>query len=186
MRTINTENMVKVNHNGKEIAFGKCRKNQYGEYVIKVYENGVFSEDMTIYELTKEDAEASRDAVIEMWSKAEQKAEVEDEPVAESITLTIKEKMVMDKILKSSNFNGCEIDLDKRWEEQNLEGCTYWAFADVRDYGCGMAKQAVRGIFGSLVKKGLIQMCDDEDVDWIAIDEADFRNILKAYGKVGR
>lgn len=97
--------------------------------------------------------------------------------------LTEKEKMVMDGILKESNFNMCGIDLSKNWDEQSLECGEYWAFADVRDYGCGMEKQAVRGIFGSLSKKGLISICEDEDIDWIHITEKQFNNIRKEYGR---
>lgn len=98
--------------------------------------------------------------------------------------LTQKEKMVLDAILKESNFNMDSIDLSKSWEDQKLEGGQYWAFADVRDYGCGMEKQAVRGIFGSLYKKGLIEVWqDDEDrtVVWIHISEKHFNNIVKEY-----
>ena len=62
---INTEKMEKVTFNGKEIAFGKCRKNEFGEWVIKVYLNRIYNEDLTIYENSKADAEATRDAIIE-------------------------------------------------------------------------------------------------------------------------
>lgn len=99
--------------------------------------------------------------------------------------MTDKEKMVMDKIIeKGSNFNFNRIDLSKPWDEQSFEGEKFWAFADVRDYGCGMSKQAVRGIFGSLHKKGLIEIWEDDDdrTNWIIIDEDNFEAIKKEYG----
>lgn len=64
---VNTEKMEKVTFNGKEIAFGKTHKNEFGEWVIKCYLNRIYSEDLTIYELTKADAEATRDALIETY-----------------------------------------------------------------------------------------------------------------------
>lgn len=67
---VNTEKMMKASFFGKEIAFGKCRKNEFGEYVIKCYLNGIYSEDMTIYESDRESAEATRDAVIETYRLA--------------------------------------------------------------------------------------------------------------------
>ena len=51
---VNTEKMEKVTFNGKEIAFGRTHKNEFGEYVIKCYLNGIYSEDMTIYESDRE------------------------------------------------------------------------------------------------------------------------------------
>ena len=53
--------------------------------------------------------------------------------------MTDKEKMVMDKILeKGSNFNFNKLDLTKTWEQnaEHLEGGEFYAFPDVRDYGC--------------------------------------------------
>lgn len=104
-------------------------------------------------------------------------------PAKEIEMLTEKEKMVMDEIMRGSNFNGCKIDLSKEWGEQSLECGEYWAFADVRDYGCGMEKQAVRGIFGSLDKKGMIDIWeDDEDrTVWIHIAEKHFNKIREEY-----
>lgn len=85
MRQINTENMDKVAYKGQEIAFGKCRKNEYGEYVIKVYVDGMYDEDKTIYEESREDAEATKAAAIRDYSIREYKdllAEAEDEDIA--------------------------------------------------------------------------------------------------------
>ena len=78
MRQINTENMDKVAYKGQEIAFGKCRKNEWGEYVVKVYVDGVYDEDKTIYADTREDAEATRDEAIKGYSRraAEEHKEV--------------------------------------------------------------------------------------------------------------
>ena len=64
---VNTEKMMKASFFGREIAFSKPRKNEFGEWVIKVYLNRIYSEDLTIYELTKADAEATRDALIETY-----------------------------------------------------------------------------------------------------------------------
>lgn len=69
---VNTEKMEKVTFNGKEIIFGKPRKNEFGEWVIKCYLNRIYNEDLTIYELTKEDAEATRDALIKTYRMADQ------------------------------------------------------------------------------------------------------------------
>lgn len=97
------------------------------------------------------------------------------------MTLTEKEKMVLKSIMAESNFNMCEIDITKSWNEQKLESDTFWAFADVKDYGCGMNKAQVRGIFGSLVKKGLINIYDEDDgffkVYWLTINEENFNKI---------
>lgn len=96
------------------------------------------------------------------------------------ITLTANEKMVLDKIMAKSNFNGDRIDITKGWEHQYLEDPEkYWGFADVNDFGCGLSRQATRAIFGSLCKKGLIHIWkdDDENFSWLTIDEENFENI---------
>ena len=67
---VNTSKMTKASFFGREIAFSKPRKNEFGEWVIKVYLNGKYSEDMTIYESDRESAEATRDAVIETYRLA--------------------------------------------------------------------------------------------------------------------
>ena len=76
MRQINTECMDKVAYKGQEIAFGKCRKNEYGEYVIKVYVDGVYDEDKTIYEESREDAEVTKAETIRLYAEAEAKRPV--------------------------------------------------------------------------------------------------------------
>ena len=94
------------------------------------------------------------------------------------MTLTEKEKMVLTAIISESDFNFNHLDITKDWEEQRLEnGESYWCFASVKDYGCGMDKQAVRGVFGSLHKKGLIDFDDSYGTDWIVIYEENFRRI---------
>ena len=94
------------------------------------------------------------------------------------MTLTEKEKMVLAAIISESDFNFNHLDITKEWEEQNLEnGESYWCFASVKDYGCGMEKQAARGVFGSLHKKGLIDFDDSYGTDWIVIYEENFRRI---------
>lgn len=56
MARVNTEKMEKViGRDGKEYAFSKVRKID-GEYVVKVYINGEYSEDDTYYTDDKEDA----------------------------------------------------------------------------------------------------------------------------------
>lgn len=74
MARVNTEKMIKVMANGKEYAFGKARKNEYGEWVIKVYIDGYYSEDCTIYADSKEDAEASMASDIANMTKKEAEA----------------------------------------------------------------------------------------------------------------
>ena len=94
----------------------------------------------------------------------------------EKLTLTEKEEMVLKAIIKESNFDSTRLDITKSWEEQRVRDY-FWAFADTKDYGCGMSKQTVRGIFGSLVKKGLISLSDDDDITWIVIGKEEFENI---------
>ena len=72
MRTINTEKMDRVAYNGHEIAFGKVQKNEYGEYVVKVYVDGAYDEDKTIYADSREDAEATKAEAIRDYSKREE------------------------------------------------------------------------------------------------------------------
>lgn len=96
--------------------------------------------------------------------------------------LTEKEEMVLKAIIAESNFNCCSLDLSKSWEEQNLENFTFWAFADVKDYGCGMSKTQTRAIFGSLSKKHMICLSEDGPDTWIIIEEDEFNNIKKVLG----
>lgn len=92
--------------------------------------------------------------------------------------LTEKEEMVLRAIIAKSNFNFNKLDITKSWEEQRLEDPdNFWAFADVKDYGCGMDKQATRGVFGSLVKKGCMSISDNDGCTWIGIDEEEFGRI---------
>lgn len=120
-------------------------------------------------------------------TKEEVKKEVEKAVKANGITE--KEEKVLRAIISDSNFNCCELDLTKGWEEQNLEDPdAFWAFADVKDYGCGMTKGQTRGIFGSLSKKNLIELAEDEGGDgkpftWIIIREENFNNIKKVLSK---
>lgn len=100
-----------------------------------------------------------------------------------------KEEKVLRSIISGSNFNADKIDITKSWEEQSLEDPdNFWAFADVKDYGCGMTKGQTRGVFGSLSKKNLIGLMEDEGgwgqppVTWIVINEENFNNIKKVLG----
>lgn len=72
MRTVNTDKMNRVTYNGHEIAFGRVQKNEYDEYVIKVYVDGIYDEDKTIYTTSREDAEFTRDEAIRDYSKREE------------------------------------------------------------------------------------------------------------------
>lgn len=98
-----------------------------------------------------------------------------------------KEEKVLRAIIAESNFNCNTIDLTKSWDEQVLESGYYEAFADTRDYGCGLSKGAARGVFGSLSKKGLIELAEGEGGDgksftWIIIKEEEFNKIKKVLG----
>ena len=72
MRTVNTEKMDKVTYKGQEIAFGRCAKNEWNEYVVKVYVDGVYDEDKTIYADSREDAEATKAQAIKDYSSREE------------------------------------------------------------------------------------------------------------------
>lgn len=98
-----------------------------------------------------------------------------------------KEEKVLRAIIAESNFNCNTIDLTKSWDEQVLESGYYEAFADTKDYGCGLSKGAARGVFGSLSKKGLIDLAEGEGGDgkpftWIIIREEEFNKIKKVLG----
>lgn len=110
---------------------------------------------------------------------------VQDE--GRSRSLCEKEEKVLRAIIAESNFNCNTIDLTKSWDEQVLESGYYEAFADTRDYGCGLSKGAARGVFGSLSKKGLIELAEGEGGDgkpftWIIIKEEEFNKINKVLG----
>ncbi len=97
--------------------------------------------------------------------------------------LTEKEEKVLRVIIAKSNFNCNSLDVSKSWEEQRLEDPeAFWAFADVKDYGCGMNKAQTRAIFGSLQKKGLIMVAKDDGCTWIVIREENFNSIKKVLG----
>lgn len=97
----------------------------------------------------------------------------------ENTKLTEKEMMVLKAIMADSNFNSDSLDITKTWEEQHIEGENYYAFPDTKDYGCGMPTPVVKGVFGSLVKKGMIDILPDV---WLIISEWNFNNIKKALG----
>ena len=98
-----------------------------------------------------------------------------------------KEEKVLRAIIAESNFNMCKVDLTKSWDEQVFENDYFEAFADTKDYGCGLSKGAARGVFGSLSKKGLIELAEGEGGDgkpftWIIIKEEEFNKIKKVLG----
>lgn len=97
--------------------------------------------------------------------------------------LTEKEEKVLRAIIAESNFNCNTLDISKSWNEQVLEDPEiFWAFADVKSYGCGMDKAQTRAIFGSLQKKGFIMVTKDDGCTWLTINEEQFNNIRKVLG----
>lgn len=89
--------------------------------------------------------------------------------------------MVLKAVLARSNFTTNSIDLTKEWSEQSLPSDnTFWAFVDAKDYGCGLSISATRGVFGSLAKKNMVNLIEDECDTWIAIKEKEFNNIRNA------
>lgn len=122
------------------------------------------------------------------YSMDEEAFKVEEKPVEKKVEgITEKEEKVLRAIIAESNFNFNTVDLTKNWDEQVFESGHYEAFADTKDYGCGLSKEAARGVFGSLLKKGLISLAEDEDgngrpLTWIIIDEEEFNKIKKVLG----
>lgn len=139
------------------------------------------------YEVEYEEAPKAETSTKQYETKEEVKKEVEKAVKANGITE--KEEKVLRAIISESNFNCNSLDVSKSWEEQSLEDSdAFWAFADVKDYGCGMTKGQTRGIFGSLSKKNLIELAEDEGGDgksftWIVIREENFNNIKKVLNK---
>lgn len=78
---VNTEKMMKASFFGREIAFSKPRKNEFGEWVIKVYVDGIYNEDLTVYENSKDDAETTKEAILETYKMADQWTDVEMEDI---------------------------------------------------------------------------------------------------------
>lgn len=120
--------------------------------------------------------------VVKPEAKPAEKAEKK-----EAKGVSEKEEKVLRAIIAESNFNCNTIDFTKSWDEQVLESGYYEAFADTRDYGCGLSKGAARGVFGSLSKKGLIELAEGEGGDgkpftWIIIKEEEFNKIKKVLG----
>ena len=65
MVKMNTTKMTNIlGKNGKLYSFAKIRKNDYGEYVVKVFVNGIYDESMTYYTNDKEDAIMTRQAMM--------------------------------------------------------------------------------------------------------------------------
>lgn len=124
---------------------------------------------------------------VEEAPKAEAKPVEKPAEKKEVKGITEKEEKVLRAIIAESNFNFNKVDLTKSWDEQVFESGYFEAFADTRDYGCGLSKQAARGVFGNLSKKGLITLSEDENGDgrpltWIIINEKNFNNIKKVIG----
>ena len=125
-------------------------------------------------------------SLIEVEAKVAKPAE---KPVEkkEAKGVSEKEEKVLRAIIAESNFNMCKVDLSKSWDEQVFESDYFEAFADTKDYGCGLSKGAARGVFGSLSKKGLIDLAEGEGGDgksftWIIIREEEFNKIKKVLG----
>lgn len=102
--------------------------------------------------------------------------------------LTDKERIVLSEILDGSLFNTDRIDISKDWESQELEDSScYWSIADAETYGKGMNSKATGAIFGSLMRKGLIGLVADRDMDgkhmsWIVIERREFDAIKIVLG----
>lgn len=125
-------------------------------------------------------------SLIEVEVKAEKPVEKPMEK-KEVKGVSEKEEKVLRAIIAESNFNCNTIDLTKSWDEQVFESGYFEAFADTKDYGCGLSKGAARGVFGSLSKKGLIDLAEGEGGDgkpftWIIIREEEFNKIKKVLG----
>lgn len=139
------------------------------------------------YEVEYEEAPKVEVSTKQYETKEEVRKEIEKAIKANGITE--KEEKVLRTIIAESNFNCNSLDVSKSWEEQSLEDPdAFWAFADVKDYGCGMTKGQTRGIFGSLSKKNLIELVEDESeygkpFTWIIIREENFNNIKKVLNR---
>lgn len=125
-------------------------------------------------------------SLIEVEVKAEKLVEKPTEK-KEAKGVSEKEEKVLRAIIAESNFNCNTIDLTKSWDEQVFESGYFEAFADTKDYGCGLSKGVARGVFGSLSKKGLIDLAEGEGGDgksftWIIIREEEFNKIKKVLG----
>lgn len=98
--------------------------------------------------------------------------------------LTNNEKILLKNVLVS-NFNGDVIDLNKKWENQCLEESErFISIVDIKKYAfiLKMEVNAAKGVLGSLVKKEMICIMEDEDGDgrpmsWLMINEDNFNKI---------
>lgn len=107
--------------------------------------------------------------------------------------LTENELKLLKYITMTSSFNGDELDFTKEFEEQRLEDeDVYQTFVEIKDYNklLGTNNAGSRAVLGSLVKKDLLTIYQDEDYPktfWIHIYEEQFnriKEILKEMGEV--
>ena len=101
--------------------------------------------------------------------------------------LTENEKTLIPHLMYST-FNGDWIDLEKSWSEQEPFECGdyFESIVETREYAkeSKLSVETVKGVLGSLVKKGLITLVDDVDPDdkpmsWLWINEEQFNEIKK-------
>lgn len=139
MRMINTDKMDKVFCNGHEIAFGRVLKNEYGEYVVKVYVDGVYDEDKTIYESTREDAEGTRAQAI----RDNAAREPQDTVAAMTVEGQIRQELA--ELLSKADFAASEYEaeLDEKHpnEYHGLEADAFWR---------GYTKDGIRHLISKL------------------------------------
>ena len=111
MRTVNTDKMDKVIYRGQEIAFGTCRKNEWGEYVVKVYVDGVYDEDKTIYADSREDAEGTKAQAIKDYTEREDqmKSNKADRNTRVEIKKYIKD---LEKKFRKAQSEDCGTEMD--------------------------------------------------------------------------
>lgn len=105
------------------------------------------------------------------------------------IMLTDLEKKLLPSILVST-FNGDRIDLNKDWAENSFhfENEDYFeSIVDTKIFSrwSGMDVPTIKGVIGSLVKKGLITLVEDIDSDdrpmnWLLIYQNQFDLIKQA------
>lgn len=120
MRKVNTEKMDKVTYNGQEIAFGKVVKNEWNEYVVKVYVDGIYDEDKTIYADSREDAEATKAQAIRDYAAREdqKKTNKADRNTRAEVRKYIKGLEKKAHVIEAKINRGEEIDV---FENQDLD-----------------------------------------------------------------
>ena len=103
--------------------------------------------------------------------------------------LTENEQKLLDYITVASSFNGDTLDFSKSFEEQCLEDeDMYQTFVEIKDYNklLGTNNAGSRAVLGSLVKKKLLSIYQDEDYPenfWVHIYKEHFDAIKDVLNK---